>query len=87
MSGNVRIISVSIYDASSNEEDVATFRAGRPAELTRYALLLESVTDSTHWTMVAGTAGEDGGERALIRETTVRDGDSAHDSQRGQSGR
>lgn len=74
--GNVRIVGAAMYDPESGTEYIGTFRAGRPAELIAYSIRLEAVSDLENWTMIAETDGEDGGEPARIRETTVRAGDS-----------
>lgn len=74
--GNVRIVSTAMFDRESGVEYVGNFRAGRAAELAAYTVTLGDARAADRWTMIAEADGEDGGEPARIRETTVRDGDT-----------
>lgn len=71
--GNVRIITTSMLSADGGTEYNATFRAGRPAELTACKLQLTGA-GVDRWTLIALRDGEDDDRRARIRETTVRAG-------------
>ncbi len=74
--GNVRITTVELFDAAKSNLTVGTFRKGRVAELSRYAVrIVGTAQDATHWTMVEETLAKDDDRPAKIRLTTVRDGD------------
>jgi hypothetical protein len=75
--GNVRITTVELFDVTKNTVTSGTFRKGRESELTTYAVRLDSpAKDATHWTMVEEAKSEDDDRPAMLRLTTVRNGDS-----------
>lgn len=75
--GNVRITSVELLDAAAGTVSVGTFRKGRVAEVTTYAIrIAPGSRDATHWTIVEETAGRDDDRPATLRLTTVRNGDT-----------
>jgi hypothetical protein len=74
--GNVRITTVELFDAAKSTVTSGTFRKGRMAELTTYTVRLDGVAkDATHWTMIEETKSEDNHRFAMLRLTTVRNGD------------
>ena len=75
--GNVRITTVELFDPSKGTLTSGTFRKGRTAELTTYAARLEGVArDTTHWTMIEESKSTDDDRPAMLRLTTVRNGDA-----------
>jgi hypothetical protein len=75
--GLVRITTVELFDTTKNIVTAGTFRKGRTADLMTYTVRMAGTAkDSTHWTMVEQTRGRDDNRPALLRLTTVRDGDS-----------
>jgi hypothetical protein len=72
--GNVRITTVELWDAAKGTLAAGTFRKGRAAEITSYAVRLTAGRDATHWTMVEEARGTDDERPATLRLTTVRDG-------------
>jgi hypothetical protein len=74
--GIVRISAMTLLDKDGVTEYATAFRKGRTPELDTATLSLSNVKDQTHWTMVATRQGRDDNRPALIRETTVRDGDA-----------
>ena len=75
--GMVRITGVELFDAAKSTVTSATFRKGRNAELTTYTVRLDEVAkDATHWTMIEETKSKDDDRPAMLRLTTVRDGDA-----------
>lgn len=74
--GMVRITTVTSVNEAEKTESSAIFRKNRPMDADVWQVRLSSVTDSTHWTIVAETVGKDGNGQAKLRETTTRDGNS-----------
>ncbi len=75
--GIVRITTVELFDAAKDAVTTATFRKGRSAELTSYAVRLDGAAkDATHWTLVEETKSEDDNRPAMLRTTTVRNGNA-----------
>jgi hypothetical protein len=74
--GIVRISSMTLLGKDGVTEYATSFRKGRTPELDTVTLALSTATDTTHWTLVATRTGRDDNRPALIRETTVRDGDA-----------
>jgi hypothetical protein len=75
--GTVRITTVELFDAAKGTVTSGSFRKGHTADLTTYAVRMGTVApDTTHWTMIAETKGEDDDRPAMLRETTVRRGDT-----------
>lgn len=75
--GNVRITTVELFDAAKGALAVGTFRKGREAEISLYTVRLEGAAkDATHWTMFEEVKAQDDDRPAMLRLTTVRDGDS-----------
>jgi hypothetical protein len=75
--GIVRITSVELFDSAKSTVAVGTFRKRRAVELMTYAVRLANrPLDTTHWTMIEETRGRDDNRPAMLRLTTVRNGDS-----------
>lgn len=75
--GFVQITTVELFDQAKGVVTTATFRKGRSAELTSYTVRLDGAAkDATHWTIVEGTKSSDDDRPAMLRLTTVRDGDA-----------
>jgi hypothetical protein len=75
--GMVRITTVELFDAAKSIVTAGTFRKGRDSSLTTYIVRLDGAPkDLTHWTMIEETKSEDDSRPAMLRLTTVRDGDS-----------
>src|SRR6476619_637916 len=76
--GNVRITTVSMLAPDGAAETSATFRKGRAVELNTARLFLQaSASAPQHWTLVELIEGRDDDRPAIIRYTTLRDGDRA----------
>ncbi len=74
--GIVRITSVELYDATAGTVQVGSFRKGRAAEIMTYSVALNPASrDATHWTIVEESKAQDDNRPAMLRLTTVRDGD------------
>lgn len=74
--GNVRITSVELYDPVAGTVSTGTFRKGRTVEVGSYKIRIEGTPiDAAHWTMVEETLGSDDERPAMLRLTTMRDGD------------
>ena len=74
--GNVRIVTVELFDAAASKLQTGGFRKGRAAEIMTYSVMLAPASrDSLHWTMIEETQGKDDDRPATLRLTTVRDGD------------
>ena len=74
--GMVRITTIELLDPASSTIVSATFRKGRSAELTTYTAGIDgSSKDATHWTMIEETKSKDDNRPAMVRLTTVRNGD------------
>lgn len=74
--GNVRITTVELFDAAAARVQTGSFRKGRTAEITTYAVTLGAGSrDPRHWTMIEQTEGQDDDRPATLRLTTVREGD------------
>lgn len=74
--GIVVITTVTMVDAAHSMARYAGARRGQPldqgeARITRFV----AGADASHWTMVTEERRQDGDGLALVRETTVRDGD------------
>jgi hypothetical protein len=75
--GNVRITSVELFDAATGTVSVGYFRKGKTASVDVYAVKIEGpAPDATHWTMVEELKGQDDNRPAMLRLTTVRNGDA-----------
>lgn len=74
--GMVRITTVELLDPKAGTVTAGTFRRGRAAELTIYNVRIVSTKDATHWTMVEETKAQDNNRPAMLRLTTVREGDA-----------
>jgi hypothetical protein len=75
--GMVRITSVELFDAAKGTAAIGTFRKDRAPHIDTYQVRMEgAVSDATHWTMVEEVLGQDNNRPALLRITTIRDGDS-----------
>jgi hypothetical protein len=75
--GMVRITTVELFDPAKGTVATGTFRKGRTADITIYAARLEGAAkDATHWTMIEETKSEDDDRPAMLRLTTVRNGDT-----------
>lgn len=75
--GMVRITTVELFDPAKSTVTTATFRKGRNAELTNYVMRLDGTAkDATHWTLIEETKSSDNNRPAMLRLTTVRDGDA-----------
>lgn len=75
--GNVRITTVELYDAVKGTIAVGTFRKGREPEISTYTAQLDGAAeDATHWTIIEETKAEDDNRPAMLRLTTVRNGDT-----------
>ncbi len=73
--GNVRITSVELFDAAAGTVATGTFRKGREASITTYAVRIEGQSqDPLRWTLIAEVEAQDNNRPAMLRETTVRDG-------------
>jgi hypothetical protein len=73
--GNVRITSVELFDAAAGTITTGTFRKGREASITSYAVRIEGQSqDPLRWTLIAEVKAQDNNRPAMLRETTVRDG-------------
>lgn len=74
--GNVRITTVELFDAAAASVAVGSFRKGRAAEIMTYAITLApGARDATHWTMIEQARATDDERPAMLKLTTVRDGD------------
>ena len=75
--GKVRITTVELYDAAKASVMSGTFRKGRESGLTTYTVRIDGLSgDATHWTMVEETKAEDDNRPAMVRLTTVRNGNA-----------
>ncbi len=75
--GNVRITSVELFDRAKSLVSVGTFRKGRAAEVSVHDVRLDGVAkDASHWTMIEEVKATDDKRPAMLRLTTVRDGDT-----------
>lgn len=75
--GMVRITTVELFDAAKGTVTAGTFRKGRDADLTTYTVRIEGTAkDATHWTMVEETKAADDNRPAMLRLTSVRNGDT-----------
>ena len=71
--GNVRITTVSMLASDGIEESGATFRKGRPVELTTARLILGAASKSKgDWSMVETSDGADNDRPATLRLSTTR---------------
>jgi hypothetical protein len=71
----VWITSVSLDDPATGTTTGASYRAGRPPELSTDAVTVSAYRDATHWTLIYSRTGEDDDAPAEIRVTETRDGD------------
>mgnify|MGYP001810398744 CR=1 FL=1 len=67
---------MSLDDRSASTSAAASYRAGRPPELSTDAVAVSAYQGPTSWTLVYTQTGEDNDEPADIRVTETRDGDS-----------
>lgn len=75
--GIVRITSVTLLGPDGAEETGATFRKGRPVELSRAKLSLDAKSVSAEdWIMIETVSGSDDDRPATLRTTTTRRGKS-----------
>ncbi|MGB5078219.1 MAG: hypothetical protein WBO17_12125 [Sphingorhabdus sp.] len=74
--GNVRITTVELFDAKAGTVSLGTFRKGKPVSVQLYATRLDDASvDRLHWKIIGEATGLDDNRPALLRETTIRDGD------------
>ena len=75
--GNVRITTVELFDATKATVAVGTFRKGREPEISVYTARLEgAANDATHWTILEEAKATDDDRPAMLRLTTIRNGNS-----------
>lgn len=72
----VWITTVSLDDRSASTTAAASYRAGRPPELSTDAVAVSAYQGPTSWTLVYTQTGEDNDAPADIRVTETRDGGS-----------
>jgi hypothetical protein len=73
--GNVRITTVSMLAANGLEESAATFRKGRPVEVSKAKLSVGAASVSKNdWTLIETSDGTDDDRPATLRLTTTRKG-------------
>ena len=73
--GNVRITSVELFNAAEATVTTGTFRKGRETSITTYAVRMEGQSqDLLHWTMIEEVKAKDDSRPAMLRETTIRNG-------------
>jgi hypothetical protein len=73
--GMVRITSVELFDAAAGTVTTGTFRKGKEVSVDSYAVRLDGTPkDATHWTMIEEVKAKDDNRPAMLRLTTVRDG-------------
>lgn len=73
--GNVRITSVELFDVAAGTVTTGTFRKGKEASITTYAVRMEGISkDPLRWTMIEEVKADDDDRPAMLRETTMRDG-------------
>ncbi|WOE74914.1 hypothetical protein [Alterisphingorhabdus coralli] len=75
-SGKVRTSSMAMLADKGETEYFTQYRPGRKPDSYANNLQVVSATDLTHWTIVATREGVDDNRPALIKETSVRDGDT-----------
>lgn len=73
--GVVRITTISMLGADGSTEYSTGFRKGRVPAVSTARLSLAEWRDAEHWTVIAEEEATDDDRPALIRSTTVRDGD------------
>ncbi len=74
--GNVRITSVELFDAVAGTVTTGTFRKGKEVSVETYTVRLEGIPkDATRWTIIEEVKAQDDNRPAMLRITTVRDGD------------
>ena len=75
--GNVRITSVELFDTTKGTISIGTFRKGREPEISIYNVrLVGAPKDATHRTLLEETTATDDNRPAMLRLTTVRDGNT-----------
>jgi len=72
----VWITSVSLHDEAAGTVASASYRAGRPVELTTETIRVADWRDDAHWTLVYESTAQDDDQPAEIRITETLDGDS-----------
>ncbi|KQY84729.1 hypothetical protein [Brevundimonas sp. Root1423] len=72
----VWITSVNLHDEAAGSVSSASYRAGRPVELTVERVRVSEWRDDAHWTITWDSVAEDDNQPAEIRVTETRDGDS-----------
>lgn len=72
----VWITTVSLDDPVAGTSTSASFRSGRPPELSTETVEVDAFTDAAHWTLIYRQTAEDGDAPADIRITGTRDGDT-----------
>ena len=72
----VWITSVSLHDQGAGTVASASYRAGRPVELTTETIRVADWRDDAHWTLVYESTAQDDDQPAEIRITETLDGDS-----------
>ena len=72
----VWITTTGLLDEVAGTVASASYRAGRPVELTTESVRVADWIDQTHWTLVYESVAQDDDRPAEIRVTETRDGDS-----------
>ena len=72
----VWITTTSLLDEAAGTVASASYRAGRPVELTTETIRVAGWIDQTHWTLVYESVARDDDQPAEIRVTETRDGNS-----------
>lgn len=72
----VWITTTSLQDEAGGTVTSASYRAGRPVELSLERVRVADWRDDSHWTLVYDSVAEDDDQPAEIRVTETRDGDS-----------
>ncbi len=70
----VWITTVSLDDPAASTVTSASYRAGRPVELSTETVSVASYVDPTHWSIIYARTGQDSDADAEIRVTETRDG-------------
>ena len=74
--GNVRITSVELFDATTGTVTIGTFPKGRAVEVSTHNVrMTHQAQDATYWTIIEEVLSKDNNRPALLRYTTTRNGD------------
>ncbi|MEM1131866.1 MAG: MliC family protein [Pseudomonadota bacterium] len=74
--GFVRTSTMTMLANEGKTEYLTQFRAGRVPDVYANTLQVVTASDDTHWTIIATREGMDDDRPAMIKETSVRDGDT-----------